>query len=314
VRGRGYSATRFLELVNSYCTPALHDLSYEEIECDGNMYGVVTLPPSPHLHYCTKDVVTPKRTWPKNILLVRHGEQVGVASPDEMTRLRTEKSMLSTIPQAPPPPDPLRGVNAVLINTPLDFKETMGAHATSHELLFKASANIERDIRNIIKDIFQDLPLISHDELNMVMTYLDGIEEPLARLAELDLELFCMSVPTTRKGADGSSFVFRIAYYFIIPKDCYFLLNGTGLKIHKFSNQCRAGLVDFAQFIKQRLPIQVFNGVAIVQQFEESAPWCPVCCKAETAVFDAIRSEQLDTTNKQSNGADCEVMPSQNLT
>ena len=47
VRAYGYSRKSILDTVNAKCYPSLPDLAYEEVEVDGNHYGVVIVPPSP---------------------------------------------------------------------------------------------------------------------------------------------------------------------------------------------------------------------------------------------------------------------------
>jgi hypothetical protein len=56
-----YKPASLLELVNAACTPHIGELLVSEIDLEGTLYGVLTLPPSPHVHRFSKDVVTPKK-------------------------------------------------------------------------------------------------------------------------------------------------------------------------------------------------------------------------------------------------------------
>ena len=91
VREYGYSKRNFLDIVNARCTPALSDLDYDEIELDGNYYGVIVIRPSPHIHYLTRDLDTPKGSWRKNSVLIRHGDEVGIAPPEEIALISRQK-------------------------------------------------------------------------------------------------------------------------------------------------------------------------------------------------------------------------------
>ena len=68
-----YSEKSLLAIANANCTPELRELIVTEVELEGTLYGVIILPPSPHVHRFSKDVPTQKRTWPKNTVPVRSG-------------------------------------------------------------------------------------------------------------------------------------------------------------------------------------------------------------------------------------------------
>ncbi|MBI4451272.1 ATP-binding protein [Candidatus Woesearchaeota archaeon] len=84
VKGEDYSAQRFLEIVNARVAPPITNLAYEEVEYAGSAYGVVSVAKSPHIHYLSRDLATPKRNFPKNSVLVRHGSGIELASPAEI--------------------------------------------------------------------------------------------------------------------------------------------------------------------------------------------------------------------------------------
>jgi hypothetical protein len=89
--GSNLSAKRFLDIVNSACTPPV-SLDYETVVLDGRTYGVVVLPPSASLHWLTKDLKAPGGFWRKHSVLIRVGEEVQVASPQDIKRMEAERS------------------------------------------------------------------------------------------------------------------------------------------------------------------------------------------------------------------------------
>jgi len=95
VRQHSYEATSFLSITNARCSPPIPDIRYEQIEVHGNYYGVVAVPPSPHMHTLTRDLDTPKGVWRKGSVLIRHGDEVAVASYEEMVVLKREKERLN---------------------------------------------------------------------------------------------------------------------------------------------------------------------------------------------------------------------------
>jgi hypothetical protein len=96
VRQYCYAAASFLSIANTRCSPPIPDIQYEQIELDGNHYGVVTVPPSPHMHTLTRDLDTPKGVWRKGSVLIRHGDEVAVASYEEMVVMKREKERLTS--------------------------------------------------------------------------------------------------------------------------------------------------------------------------------------------------------------------------
>ncbi len=91
VRQYDYDRQFFLKTVNARCHPPIQDLSYSEIELDGNYYGVVEIPPSPFMHELSRDLDTPNGQWRKGSVLIRHGDSVAVASFQEMLSMKQEK-------------------------------------------------------------------------------------------------------------------------------------------------------------------------------------------------------------------------------
>lgn len=99
VRQYNYCKKTFLSIVNARCAPRLPDLRYEEVELDGNYYGVIVIPASPHLHELTRDLDTMKGVWRKGSTPIRHGDEVGVASLNELLLLKREKEQPHASPE-----------------------------------------------------------------------------------------------------------------------------------------------------------------------------------------------------------------------
>lgn len=91
VRAYGYSRESILSTVNAKCYPSLPDLAYEEVEVDGNHYGVVIVPPSPFRHELSSDLAAASSSWKKGMVPIRRGDEVAPASFQEMTLLNEQK-------------------------------------------------------------------------------------------------------------------------------------------------------------------------------------------------------------------------------
>src|SRR6266404_1217896 len=91
VQSSDYSARSFRDIVGSRCTPPL-ELLFEVVEVDSHTYGVVTIPPSPEIHSLTKDLVMKDRVlWKKNSVLTRIGDEVQVATHQQIETMKHEK-------------------------------------------------------------------------------------------------------------------------------------------------------------------------------------------------------------------------------
>ena len=91
VRAYGYSRKSILDTVNAKCYPSLPDLAYEEVEVDGNHYGVVIVPPSPFRHELSSDLDAASGSWKKGMVPIRRGDEVAPASFQEMMLLNQQK-------------------------------------------------------------------------------------------------------------------------------------------------------------------------------------------------------------------------------
>jgi hypothetical protein len=96
VRQYSYNTKNFLQITNARCNPPLSDLCYRQMEVDSRHYGVVIIGPSPHMHTLIRDLDTATGLWRKSSVLIRHGDEVALASFDEMDAMKREKGKLNT--------------------------------------------------------------------------------------------------------------------------------------------------------------------------------------------------------------------------
>ena len=101
VRAHGYSRKSILDTVNAKSYPSLPDLAYEEVEVDGNHYGVVVVPPSPFRHELSGDLDAASGSWKKGMVPIRRGDEVAPANFQEMTLLNEQKDSWAK-PTTPP--------------------------------------------------------------------------------------------------------------------------------------------------------------------------------------------------------------------
>jgi HEAT repeat protein len=90
-----YSQQSLLKIANAACVPELRELLVSEIEMEETRYAVIILPPSPHVHRFSKDVPTVKRVWSKNVVPLRSGEEIIVASPEDIRLMEKQKAAWS---------------------------------------------------------------------------------------------------------------------------------------------------------------------------------------------------------------------------
>jgi len=277
-----YSESRFQQIISSMCSPPFQVL-YEEIVLENDSYGVVTILPSSSIHVSKNALQTPKQTWAENSIFIRRGEHVGLASPAEVIDISKIKEQLRHAPKAKSQrQDSMFNVRSVLIRTPSDFERTIGAQAMSYDIFAKPSeSDRQRQLRRIVKEIFQDLDCIDHRDIGMQMTYLDSIENPLAELAELDLEIFCVILPVAHRDGLGNQFDLDVANYYFLPRGSFYASAATSedqVIAHQFANQCNDGLRIWAQVIRQKSPVRLWDRVSMFNQ-ETLPTWCPECCK-----------------------------------
>lgn len=90
-----YSESVFRQIVNERITPSIAQFEYTEIEANNNIYGVIEIPFSPHLHKISRDLNTPNGIWRKGSTIVRHNDAIGVATDEEIDEIKSSKANLS---------------------------------------------------------------------------------------------------------------------------------------------------------------------------------------------------------------------------
>jgi hypothetical protein len=81
-----------LQKVNARCNPPIPDVQCEFIEMDGKQIFIIAIPPTPYLHEATRDLTLPnQKTYPKNSIFIRRGEEINLASVEEIDAIRREK-------------------------------------------------------------------------------------------------------------------------------------------------------------------------------------------------------------------------------
>lgn len=95
VQAGRYTERQFLDIVNSRCAPQVPSIDYQEVMFESRLYGVIVLPPSPHVHELTCDLPTPRGLWRKGSVLLRSGEGVVVANPQQITQMQRQKGWMS---------------------------------------------------------------------------------------------------------------------------------------------------------------------------------------------------------------------------
>lgn len=68
-----------IQFVSSASEPALQDLLFDLVELDGSHLAVITVPPSPHLHETTRDLLS----FSERTVFIRRGDAIRVASAGE---------------------------------------------------------------------------------------------------------------------------------------------------------------------------------------------------------------------------------------
>src|SRR5262249_33839254 len=87
-----YNPSSLLKLVNAACIPELRELLVNEIELEQARHAVIVLPPSPHVHRFSKDILAAKRVWSRNIVPLRTGDEIIVASPEDIRLMEKQKA------------------------------------------------------------------------------------------------------------------------------------------------------------------------------------------------------------------------------
>ncbi len=96
--------TQLLNWVNSACYPPLANLDIHSINLAGKIIAVIELPPTPHVHETTRDLITKEKpapgankaetgkTYHSHTVFIRRGETTGQATIAEIEALKLEKN------------------------------------------------------------------------------------------------------------------------------------------------------------------------------------------------------------------------------
>lgn len=81
-----------LQKVSAACEPTLPDVGFEVLDSGGTRVGVLTVPPSPHVHETTRELKPSNgRHYTERSVFIRSGETVRIASAQEREALSTRK-------------------------------------------------------------------------------------------------------------------------------------------------------------------------------------------------------------------------------
>jgi hypothetical protein len=97
------SPLRILDLVNRLCDPPLEEIDCDVVSLDGKRLIVVTIPPTPHLYEIADKLETPKRSYDKYTVFVRHNEGIDTASAKEREKILKLKQITFSERRAAPP-------------------------------------------------------------------------------------------------------------------------------------------------------------------------------------------------------------------
>ncbi len=171
---------------------------------------------------------------------------------------------------------------ALLIETPTDFRESMGAKSHQLHVLCKVVPQFEPTLRHALDSIFNDLSYIDTQDPAMVSNHLDGIEEPLRRLGTLGAALFALTTKGTTTVAD-KKLRWTNTHYFVIVKGSYFAI-GENLSntVHQFDPNCAAAIKDLSSVCATEGGMSTYaNKQLLLNYYERSVPWCPECRLSE---------------------------------
>jgi hypothetical protein len=170
--------------------------------------------------------------------------------------------------------------SAVLIETPTDFRETLGGHTHEIHTLVRPTGDAEPVFRAAFDAIFGDLVYISIHEPEIVGAYLNGIEQPLRDLGGLGCALFAIVTRGTMTFADKKIPNWLNTHYFVIFKGSYFAV-GDDLRhpVHRFDPSCEAAVHDLAHVCSERGEVRPFRDKQrVLESYEDNVPWCSECC------------------------------------
>lgn len=105
--------------------------------------------------------------------------------------------------------------------------------------------------------------MVTPNDFDNRMSYLDSIEDALEEMVQLDIELFCVMFPMLYKNAStGDSARWDVANYILVPKVCFYASSADvteGLVAHEVAENCLEGLKIWMEHIRYRQPIAFWD-------------------------------------------------------
>ncbi|MBD2296461.1 tetratricopeptide repeat protein [Anabaena sphaerica FACHB-251] len=88
---------QILQRVNYACYPPIPDIHCESVKLDGNNIFLISIPPSPHLHRTTRELITPSSSYPAGTTFIRRNEEIYPATTEECDVILKEKEKVFSI-------------------------------------------------------------------------------------------------------------------------------------------------------------------------------------------------------------------------
>lgn len=157
----------------------------------------------------------------------------------------------------------------------------MGTLAYGRHEWVELRPEFEPEVRRLLAEVFDDLQLISLYEPGLASAYLDAIEEPLARLQAIGLQLVGITRTGTMTAASGPM-PWSQTDYIVAPPVCFFRVD-EGL-VHLLGVDC-SNAARAATRGGGRLAWWA-SAEVLERSFEGAVPWCARCA-AESVEVDA---------------------------
>jgi hypothetical protein len=165
------------------------------------------------------------------------------------------------------------------IHTPTDFRATVSACEFTVHTVVGLPPEVEPEIRRRVDAIFEDLPYIDAGDYALTSSYLESIEQPLAELRAVGLQLVAVSSTGTMSwpahGPDelAQAMPWSRTTYLVASDPSYFHLQGED-EVHVLGAQCPAA----RRLVAGDARAAFWPAVRLVDaHFEGSVPWCTTC-------------------------------------
>lgn len=177
----------------------------------------------------------------------------------------------------------------LMIRKGSDFAEAIrrANHLYSYQTLGELRPEVEAVADPLISEIFSDIWAISPEEPELLRTFCQGAQNPLAQLRELGLCIF--SIQEKRdvflKDPDGKPIPWEdcaYGYFVVVPLHAAFHLGGKGSQnfVHRFNDQCDEAIRTILGLLKK--PETFGLGATALHLLkaaggEENLNWCNAC-------------------------------------